>query len=173
VILIASAAIFAWDQYMKATWDDHIITEAPSKFTVQKEPGKSWKSLSQDEIKRLPDVYKKPLEIVQDGDQYIWKSNKNEILHKTIENTITGKNGEKVETANNWVYLRNSDSSEEVRIQANLYIQRSESGGAYGCFPWSWSGNVVVKREMSDGRLLAYSTNTDVYENILQFFMCK
>lgn len=172
-LFVVFVAFVGWDSYMRMTWDNHIVASAPEYFSVKQLTGKTWKVISKEEIETLPDKYKKPLEIVKKNGQYIWINNDNQVLTRNIEYTHVTENGKMVEKGYKWIVFHTMDGTAKIRIQGNNYIVRGHADGVYGCFPLSWSGNLKIEFELSDGKILATSANTYFYENLLQYLLCK
>lgn len=158
-------AFFGWDQYMKTSFDHHMMVSLHH-YNLKKQGEDHWLTLTKKETEAFPEKYKK-VEIIKKDNDYIWVSNDNQKLTKAAEyRPTTSPPGGSKHPSKLAVYT-NSDGSGFVEVMTDLY-QRGGCSALYSV----WTGNLIVRQQMENGDILISRGHVDVYESLFQYLFC-
>lgn len=163
IFVLAAIGLFAFDQYMKATWDDHIIVTGFNSYKVKTKDSDHWiKAYLDKEKEKFHALYDVPktIEIKKIKGQYILVSEGNQVLTKT---EIVEGNG-----ARKYAIYTNKDKSINIKILTNLY----EWNGCNARQRFWSSGNLKVIKETDNGDRLRSHAHIYFYEHPIQYFLC-
>lgn len=189
VIVFLGFAFAGWDWYMRSSWDDHIVSSQPHSYrtlTLAEDVpdavfirkavwNSSGRRLTDKEVADLPDVYKRPLDIVQKGNRYIWRNNENMAFKRTTIDRgarwlifAYGDNSVK------WTVFSNKEDTVKILIRSNQYLSAlGASGTIYTCTRGFWSENVIVSFKKSEDIWISYSADTQFYQHYGQHTRCN
>lgn len=179
IVIVSYASFSVWDFYMRSSWDDYIISEEPSRYTILHKQNSDdiryfggakldgpRTTLSEKAIHDLSDQYKKKIVIARDGDKYILSSHNEQELKKQIRIQkpllITS---ERPQVQKTFFDFKNKDESISISIAVDEYLHHS-------CQPFGREQNTIIKYDIDDGDRLEAYTKVNVYENIFQFLLC-
>jgi hypothetical protein len=177
IILILVAGFTAWDQYMKATWDNHIVSEVPHSFLLRaldtSDDYEIRGTLSPERVVNLPEKYKKKFEILKDGDAYTLVSHDNQILTKTVRVTNYLKEGWLVEGRDDdriYIDMKTKDGTIKVTMAVNQckpYVGHSSLDSKVRV-----KGNALIQYTKDSGDKIVAYTNAPIYGNLVQYHLC-
>ena len=168
LLVVGGMSLYGWHLYMKANWEGYISAK-PFHVSIKKNNSQSEvSSFIPASIDDLPQDYQKNLEIVKNGDEYIWVSNGNKILTKKVERTpyfVKGKDSDKY--SERYIY---TDSSGTGKITSDTSQYDID-----GCKPneHDWTGNIQVFQTMDNGDILQFYGYFEVYDNPFQLMFCR
>ncbi|MGE4313775.1 MAG: hypothetical protein AB7E85_05835 [Pseudobdellovibrionaceae bacterium] len=163
ILALICLAAFGWDFYMRQSWDDHITSNTPHHIYKTETGRAGGVPLTPEQIIATPELYKRPLEIVQNGtNTYTWVSNDNIELTRTNEEDGGLK----------WFVFKPADGSAEIRILANGNVGNAASG-ANSCYAGLMQGNIKITYKGGPNGDLTTAADTYVYTGPEQYIQCN
>ncbi len=160
--------LYGWHLYMKANWETD-INARPFHFSIKKKNNQGdASSFIPVSTNDLPQDYRKNIEIVKNGDEYIWVSNGNKKLIKSVERKPFFVQGMASDIYRENYIFTDSNGTEKITLNTSQY-------DTDGCKPneHNWTGNMQVFQTLDNGDILQFYADAEVYENPFQFIFCR